>query len=98
MLPIGIRNRDYWAYYLGPEFQSFLVPYAVDNAYFQGRSAAASHSREEFRQQLNLEPGRPIILFASKLMDRKRCIDLVDAYLGMKPGADGQRALSSYRW
>ena len=91
VLTISIRNCDYWAYYLGPEFRSFLVPYAVDNAYFQRKSAAASHSREELRQQLNLEPGRPIILFASKLMERKRCIDLVDAYLGMKPGADGQR-------
>ena len=40
---------------------------------------------------MNLEPGRPVILFASKLMERKRCIDLVDAYLDMKSGADGQR-------
>ena len=67
------------------------MPYAVDNAYFQSRSASAAPHREEFRRELNLESGRPIILYASKLMERKRCIDLIDAYLGMRVGEDGQR-------
>lgn len=91
VLPVGGMNREYWTHYLGPDFPSFLVPYAVDNAYFQTRSAAANRSREEFRQQLHLAPGRPVILYASKLMERKRCIDLIGAYLGMQPGADGQK-------
>jgi glycosyltransferase involved in cell wall biosynthesis len=89
VLPVGSRNRDYWAYYLGPDFPSFFVPYAVDNSYFQNMTEVASQSREGFRQQLNLEPGRPIILYASKLINRKRCIDLIDAYLGIRvnPGS-----------
>ena len=92
VLPVGSKNQDYWAHYLGTDFPSFMVPYAVDNAYFQSMSVMASYSRDEFRQHLNLDPDRPIILYASKLMERKRCIDLIDAYLGMKPGAaDGQR-------
>ena len=32
-----------------------------------------------------------MILYASKLMNRKRCIDLIDAYLGIQPAADGER-------
>jgi glycosyltransferase involved in cell wall biosynthesis len=91
VLPISSRNKDYWVHYLGPDFPSFMVPYAVDNAYFQRMSAIASQSREELRQQLNLEPNRPIILYASKLISRKRCIDLIDAYLGIKPLAGGKR-------
>jgi glycosyltransferase involved in cell wall biosynthesis len=90
-LPISSMNRDYWRHYMGPEFPSFLVPYAVDNEYFQKMAAEASHSREEFRQQLNLDKNRPVILFASKLLNRKRCIDLIDAYLGIKPTPGGKR-------
>ncbi len=31
-------------------------------------------------QELGIEAGRPVILFASKLQTRKRCADLVEAY------------------
>ena len=85
VLPVSSMNRDYWAHYLGPDFPSFMVPYAVDNTYFQSAIAIASCSREEFRQQLSLERDRPVILFASKLLSRKRCTDLIDAYLGIRP-------------
>ena len=91
VLPVSSMNRDYWAHYLGPDFPSFMVPYAVDNTYFQNASAIASCSREEFRQQLSLEQDRPVILFASKLLSRKRCIDLIDAYLGIRPTPGGKR-------
>ena len=37
------------------------------------------------RRELEIEPGRPIFLFASKLQTRKRCIDLVDAFLKLSP-------------
>lgn len=91
LLPIGTLNRDYWTYHLGPDFPMFQMPYAVDNSYFQEQAITASHHREEFRRQLGLETGRPIILYASKLTDRKCCIDLINAFLGMKPMTDGQR-------
>lgn len=91
VLPIGIRNRDYWAHYLGPDFPSFTVPYAVDNAYFQRVIATARASREQFRQQLGLEPSYPVILYASKLTCHKRCIDLIDAYIGMRPIVDRKK-------
>jgi glycosyltransferase involved in cell wall biosynthesis len=91
VLPISSRNREYWEHYLGAEFPSFMVPYAVDNAYFQKTAAVASDSREEFRAQLNLEKDRQVILYASKLMERKRCIDLIEAYIGMQPAADGKK-------
>lgn len=91
VLPVGTRNRDYWLHYLGPQFPSFMAPYAVDNAYFEEMAARASHSREEFRQTLGLEKGRAIILYASKLIERKRCVDLINAYLGIRTEAGGKR-------
>jgi glycosyltransferase involved in cell wall biosynthesis len=84
-LPIGTVNREYWQHYFGAEFPQFLVPYAVDNAWFAAR-AAESHPP---RQQLGLEPGRPVILFASKLQERKRAIDLVKAYELLLPRLAG---------
>ncbi|SEG32091.1 Glycosyltransferase involved in cell wall bisynthesis [Bryocella elongata] len=75
-LPIGTANLEYWQHYFGDDFPQFLMPYAVDNSYFAAKAAASRSPREE----LGLEPGRPIILFASKLQERKRAIDLVKAY------------------
>jgi glycosyltransferase involved in cell wall biosynthesis len=91
VLPVGTRNRDYWLHYLGPKFPSFMVPYAVDNAYFEEMAARAGQSREEFRQTLGLEKGRAIVLYASKLIERKRCVDLINAYLGIRTEAGGKR-------
>ncbi|MDE3104141.1 MAG: glycosyltransferase family 4 protein [Acidobacteriota bacterium] len=80
VLPIGSLNAEYWRHYFGPQMPMFQMPYAVDNAYFQHQSELATNHREALRQELGLEPGRPIILFASKLQTRKRCSDLVEAY------------------
>ncbi|HUZ05254.1 MAG TPA: glycosyltransferase family 4 protein, partial [Acidobacteriaceae bacterium] len=59
----------------------YPMPYAVDNDFFSQQTALAAPQREQLRAALNLAPGRPVILFASKLLARKRCIDLVEAYL-----------------
>jgi glycosyltransferase involved in cell wall biosynthesis len=80
-LAIGEANSVYWRHYLGEEFPIFPCSYAVDNEFFQRECAKAAETREEFRRSLGLDAGRPVILFASKLQTRKRCIDLVDAYL-----------------
>jgi glycosyltransferase involved in cell wall biosynthesis len=66
------------------------MPYAVDNGYFQQRSHDAAEKRQELQAELNLDPSRPVILFASKLQERKRCADLLEAYrrLAPAPGAD----------
>lgn len=86
VLPIGTLNSEYWRHYLGEDFPQFLVPYAVDNEYFQRRSQEARQRREELQKELDLDPTRPVILFASKLQSRKRCADLVEAYRNLSPG------------
>src|SRR5207245_1289927 len=37
-------------------------------------------TRDELATELRLEPARPVILFASKLQERKNCAHLIDAY------------------
>jgi glycosyltransferase involved in cell wall biosynthesis len=83
VLSVGQRNTEYWRHHLGADIPVFSIPYAVDNAFFQERCNAASPMREQLRQQLGLEANRPVLLFASKLLARKCCIDLVDAYLAL---------------
>jgi glycosyltransferase involved in cell wall biosynthesis len=83
-LPIGTENAKYWAHYFGHNFPQFLMPYAVDNAYFAARAEAAADTQSELRTRLNIEPGRPIILFASKLQTRKHCDHLVEAYAALR--------------
>jgi len=80
VLPIGTLNTEYWRHYLGSDFPLFLMPYAVDNEYFQQRGREVQQQRRALQKELNLDPSRPVILFASKLQSRKRCIDLLEAY------------------
>lgn len=87
-LPIGTLNHAYWRYYLGDDFPLWGMPYAVDNEYFQRRSQKACSGRTALLAELNLDPCRPVILFASKLQTRKRCIDLLEAYLALAPDGD----------
>jgi glycosyltransferase involved in cell wall biosynthesis len=86
VMPIGTLNAAYWRHYLGEDFPASLMPYAVDNDYFQRQSRHARMGREELLAELKLDPSRPVILFASKLQSRKRCEDLLEAYKNLSPG------------
>ena len=84
-LPIGSLNARYWHHYFGESMPHFLMPYAVDNEYFQRRTSEAASTRAALKAELHLDPDRPVILFASKLQTRKRCLDLLEAYLQLAP-------------
>jgi glycosyltransferase involved in cell wall biosynthesis len=90
VMPIGTLNKAYWRRYLGEDFPLSLMPYAVDNDYFQRRSREARQGREELQKELDLDGSRPVILFASKLQTRKRCVDLLEAYKNLAPGPGGE--------
>ncbi len=87
VMPIGSKNEAYWRTYLDGKTPMFRMPYSVDNEYFRQRAAEAAGGREELRRSLGLEPRRPVMLFASKLQTRKRCMDLVEAFLQLRRGA-----------
>jgi glycosyltransferase involved in cell wall biosynthesis len=80
VLCIGTLNREYWTHYFGDRVPLFTVPYAVDNQFFQRKSLEAAAGRAELMAELGLEPGRKVILFASKLQYRKHCDHLLEAY------------------
>jgi glycosyltransferase involved in cell wall biosynthesis len=82
---VGNENAEYWRVSLGNDIPIFPMPYAVDNDSFRMLAQKAAPHREALRCELKLEPGFPIFLFASKLQRRKRCIDLVEAFLQLAP-------------
>jgi glycosyltransferase involved in cell wall biosynthesis len=80
VLPIGARNAEYWQHYFGDSVPQFAMPYAVDNDWFAQRTANIAAQVAALRASLNLTPERPVILFASKLQQRKHADDLIRAY------------------
>jgi len=79
-LTIGALNEAHYRD-LGIDPAKFTpMGYAVDNDWFQARMAEAAAGRETLRRSLGLAPGRPIALYAAKLIDRKAPLDLVEAF------------------
>ncbi len=85
-LTVGQLNAVYMRLYLGDDLPLFLLPYAVDNAWFELQAALAAPRRAELQAELDLDPNRPVILFASKMQTRKHCDDLIAAYALLSPG------------
>ncbi len=80
-LCIGRLNREFYRHYGVQDSRLFDVPYAVDNGFFQQRLAQARSQREALRTSLGLAAGRPVILFAGKLIPHKGPWDLLEAYI-----------------
>ena len=75
-LCIGSDNRAYYAAHGVEPTRLFEMPYAVDNAAFR---MASQGSDIGARELYNLDPRRPIILFAGKFLERKNPVLLLEA-------------------
>ncbi len=80
-LAIGSANRDYYRAYGVPAERITMAPYAVDNAYFESRSASARQDPTAARQRLGLPLAVPLFLFAAKLIPKKRPLDALHAFV-----------------
>jgi glycosyltransferase involved in cell wall biosynthesis len=89
-LAIGSANREFYLNRGARPECIHMTPYSVDNDYFRQRVAAASSERDSLRRELRLSPSLPIVLFASKLQQRKRCADLLEAYASIRSQAPAQ--------
>ena len=74
-LIVGERNRAYWRHYRYPESRMFDSPHCVDNEWFASRSTDAA--RASLRSKLGIAPETAVILFAGKLVDFKRPLDVI---------------------
>ena len=77
LLSIGTDNEEYYLHHGVPKKKIFSVPYAVDNKHFQKKPLqpnVITHKKTE---------GKTIILYASKFIDRKHPILLIEAFNGL---------------
>jgi glycosyltransferase involved in cell wall biosynthesis len=82
-LCIGSENRRYYSNRGIEKERLFSMPYTVDNDFFRKRALIAQKNRKAFRHELELEDGRPVILFAGKFQPRKNPLDLLAAFAGL---------------
>lgn len=84
VLPIGTHNAAYWREALGHDVPQFSMPYAVDNAFFHRHASAAEADVAGMRTRWQLDPNRPVILFAGKLQKRKHADHALEALHQLK--------------
>lgn len=83
-LYIGTRNREFYEAHGVASRKLFLVPFTVDNQSFSDAAIEAPPQREALRARLGLAPDMSVILYASKLIPRKRPRDLLLAHAELR--------------
>ena len=76
-LYVGRRNRSYYEYYRYPADRMFSSPHCVDTQWFA--VGATLDARSTLRARLGIASEDKVVLFAGKLVDFKRPLDLIDA-------------------
>ncbi|MGB1251324.1 MAG: glycosyltransferase family 4 protein [Candidatus Promineifilaceae bacterium] len=77
-LPIGTLNAAFYRAHGVSAEKLSLVPYAVDNQFFMERVQQIDPAQAKL--SLGFSASKPLILFASKLIGRKRPLDLLKAF------------------
>ena len=78
---IGARNRAFVRSMGVSEERCLAVPYSVDNATLAAGAATLQSARGELRRAYGLDPELPTFLFCGKLIEKKRPLQLLDAFL-----------------
>lgn len=78
-LACGRRNHEYYRWMGIPEERIFPFPFAVDNVRLRRAAQQGKADRGSIRRALGLAPDVPVVVFASKLMGRKRAGDVIAA-------------------
>lgn len=89
LLYVGQANHEYFRWHGVPEEKLFFAPHAVDNERFSAEQETVWREASEWRRSLGIPQDRSLIVFAGKLEDKKRPLDLLMAFqrLGPEPSA-----------
>lgn len=78
-LYVGAANRAYYeAFGVGPD-RLYPCPHSIDVARFAEPSDQFEREADQWRQQLGIRQGRPVLLFAGKFEKKKRPVELMRA-------------------
>ena len=79
-LPIGTKSKEFYLRY-GIEGERLVqAPYAVDNSFFFSKAKELGCRKREIRASFGIPMDVPVVLYISKLVPRKRPLDLVQAF------------------
>jgi glycosyltransferase involved in cell wall biosynthesis len=79
-LYVGAANREYLRMHGVPDERLFFCPHAVDNDRFMADADATRAAAAAWRQELGIPADKAVVLFAGKLEDKKRPLDLLRAF------------------
>ncbi|MEO8033153.1 MAG: glycosyltransferase family 4 protein [Acidobacteriota bacterium] len=80
----GVFNARYYRHYKVDPRRFFPMPWAIDNARFLAASSLQSDERRALLARYGISPGRMVILFSAKFIERKDPMTLLAAYAAMK--------------
>ncbi len=78
-LAVGRRNADYYRHYGVPDARIYRSVHCVDNDFFAHAAADTRRRRDQVRGELGLPADAVVFMFAGKLTEKKRPLDLLDA-------------------
>lgn len=81
---IGSLNRAYYLRYGVPATRLFFAPFCVSNEQFEVSREARRAHRTDVRASLGLQGDALLVLFAAKLVKRKRADDVIRAFVSLK--------------
>lgn len=81
LLYVGQANRRYYRYHGVPERKLFFAPHAVDDARFTAGLDESAREALAFRRELAIPDHHTVLLYAGKLDQNKRVLDLLAAFL-----------------
>ena len=79
-LYVGHANREYFRLHRVPDKKLFFAPHAIDNERFASDAASVVEKGRGWRKELGIPETDLLILFAGKVEEKKRPLDLVDAF------------------
>lgn len=79
-LYIGEENKKFYKFYGVPDEKLFFAPYAVDNGRFVKAAVELRTSNFELRTKMEIPKDAVVVLFAGKLIPKKRPMDLLKSY------------------
>ena len=79
-LYVGEENKKFFEYYGVSENKLIFCPRAVDNERFIREAEKLKPNKNELKKEIGLNKDETVILFAGKLIEKKRPFDLLKAY------------------
>lgn len=85
-LAIGKANVEFYRHYGVPADRLFMTPYCVDNDFFDRRRTELEPHRAQIKASFAFQADIPVIVFVGKFIERKRPMDLLEAYAAVLRG------------